>query len=136
MFSICTSLVPQDRKDLLSAFQNLTDQITTYRRKALQEFFHRVIVFQVFEESLHGHARAFEDRRAAENFRVDCDEVTGIHSRSLVQLRLCRKWCDLSRGAYVARFAGFDFFGAPRSPGYARFASSAGAKFCRRYVAR
>ena len=64
-------------------FQDFARQVATDRGKALQKFFERVVVLQILKESLHRNTRAFENRRAAENPRISCNEVIGIHIASL-----------------------------------------------------
>ena len=50
-----------------------------HRRETFEEFFQRVVAFEVVEERLDRDARAFEDGRAAKDVRVNGDEVAGVH---------------------------------------------------------
>ncbi len=70
----------------LSGIRRAKSPLARHRGKALQKFFERVIVFQIFEQSLHRHARTLEYRRTAEDIPVNGDEIVRIHTNNLTQI--------------------------------------------------
>lgn len=79
-------------------FQNATGQFTCHGRKTFKKFVERVIVFQILEQRLHRHARAFEHRRAAENVGINSDEVVRLHAGNLPHFAVGRKSLNSGNG--------------------------------------
>lgn len=65
------------------AFQNIHRHAAGNRRETLQKFVEGVVAFEVVEEGLHRNTRALEHGRAAENLRVNGDEVGRIHAATI-----------------------------------------------------
>ena len=61
------------RHELLHVFEHATRQCLFHAGKVVKEFRERSAMFQVVEQGPNGHARADEDRRAAENVRIRMD---------------------------------------------------------------
>jgi len=72
-------------------FQNAAGQFARHGRETFEKFVKRVIVFQILEQRLYRHARAFEHRRAAENVRINSDEVVRLHAGDLPHFAAGRK---------------------------------------------
>ena len=67
--------------------QGATGDLAGHRRETLQEFIKGIIVFQVLEQRLHGHAGSLEYGCAAEDIRVHRNQVARVHVRNLACLR-------------------------------------------------
>jgi len=63
------------QKRRLRTFQGATGDFAGHGREALQEFIKSIVVFQVIEQRLHGHAGSLEDGCAAEDIRVHRNQI-------------------------------------------------------------
>lgn len=68
---------------MLRPRDKLASQSPGYGREALDEFLEGVVVLQILEEGLYGHACAAEDRSSPENLRVNGDEIRRVHVWSI-----------------------------------------------------
>src|SRR6266403_2957117 len=74
------------KQRLPRSLQYLERQFASYRGKALQKFFQGVVTLEIFEESLHRHARTLEHRGATKNIRVNRNEIRAAHVGSVFQI--------------------------------------------------
>src|SRR5215203_1400545 len=65
---------------VLRCFEHLDGLLARHAGEVIQKLIQTNAVFQMIEHSLHWHARALEDGRAAEGLWVDGDQV--IHKSS------------------------------------------------------
>jgi hypothetical protein len=78
---------PSRKKDFFGLLQNFTSHVACDGWKTFEKFFQCIVVFQIFEKRLHRNARAFEDRRAAQNFRVNGDQIIWNHGENISFVR-------------------------------------------------